>query len=123
MIRPDKRIKKLSTAIKRGFAIAQERGIRVARGEMFRIRQDGQIYCACAMGMAAIGLFGVDNAVNYSEKQVAEATDNGSLPVHCNFEERLKIRSQRLYGKVMEMNDDNTFSIPRIVEELRACGQ
>lgn len=60
MARPDKRIKKISTAMKRGYKISKENGIIDIKGEMFLI-ENGKCTGACALGMAYIGKFGIPN--------------------------------------------------------------
>jgi hypothetical protein len=56
---------KLSTAIRKGYKIAQKNGIKQVKGRMFKRNKAGNLTGACVLGMAKIGKYGLDACGDY----------------------------------------------------------
>lgn len=125
--RPNKTIKKASTAIRRGMKIAQENGITVARGALFRTNKDGDISCACAIGMGLIGLYGTKRTTtNLTEDYFISKTVPFSKKYTAGtcLRKILKIREDLDYvaSVIMHANDASKKSPEEIADALEACG-
>lgn len=134
----NKNIKKLSTAIRRGKAIADENGINHGRGKWLRLNKAGdKIECACAMGMALIGKIGVDAALEVEAKTYAGASAEVekeipvSRSVNSCFVKEAKTKRKTLatkvaswntvQGIVITMNDETKMTLDEIADTLESC--
>jgi hypothetical protein len=133
----NKQIKKLSTAIKRGKQIADERGIKQTRGGFWLKPNKGgtKIECACALGMALIGKLGVEACTEVATKGgisiaglVEEAFPESGVPNCCLskavYEKRKNLPTASYYGVdslIITMNDSTRMPIEEIVEILESC--
>lgn len=124
MKKPNKNFKKLSSALRKGYEIAKENGIRVARGRLFRYKKDGSISCACAFGMAAIGLYGPDpvKLKKVSESKIVSHFD-AKRPNECLAK---KLKTEGRYGNnisdsVFCANDKRNLNPDQIADKLEEC--
>lgn len=118
-------IKKLSTAIRRGYQIAKERGIKVARGVTFRKNKESEITCACALGLAAIGRYGLDKAGTMDFSLIIDKFKirdaNRCLNKKVNHTEYFQ-KYRSVSSTVVELNDEKRKSPEQIANLLESCG-
>jgi len=133
--RHNKNIKKLSTAILRGARIAKENGIKHSRGRLAELDAKGNIKCACALGMAHIGVFGIQ-----ATKDLQEYDEDGYSALEEKFpetdavnmcvNEKAKIvdyptgftcNSTRVQDAVISLNDSDNKKPEQIAKLLQEC--
>lgn len=111
---------KLSDAILKGCEVAAENGITADRGVFFRIDMGDKIQCACALGMAYIGAYGIDaanqvavdrnnNGIGFAPAYQKLRKDYGTDQVNTCFFKKLKGMDDEppavLESVVITMND------------------
>ena len=122
--KPSKNLKKLSSAILKGYQMAKENNIKIARGEFLRVRKrDSKIYCACALGMAAIGVFGLEEAKTKDEEKVIKffkLTNKGNSCLPKKFSNNIP-EWYDIENTVTVANDHYDRKPDEIAEALEAC--
>jgi hypothetical protein len=122
MTKPNRKIKKLSTAVRRGLKIAKENNIKISR-QAFTIENDkGEVCRACTLGMAGIGLFGVREVLYKTEDSVMnhlglQSKENECLPKKLN----LRPKYEDITSVIMYANDSRNKSPEEIADALEAC--
>lgn len=131
--KPNKNVKKLSTAMKLGKKIADENGIKQGRGTWLKLdRKEEKLICACAMGMTLIGKYGVEEATKIAQEGTEVEVIEEDFPVsdkvnECIFKtdvvkNRRSVTSLHELGSVvMILNDKAKLPVETIVEALESC--
>ena len=131
--RPNKNIKKLSTAMRRGLKIAKEKGIKPGKYELATIDWDEEtdtysVGAACALGMAYIGINGTKKARGASytelEEQFPKLTQENKCLVKAAKRFKLKCSLDTYTNPeavVITMNDSGV-AIEKIADKLEKCG-
>lgn len=129
--RPRKDIKRLSTAIRRGIKIGKENGVEHVRdGTLIDVDYETGQVCACALGFALIGLYGVKKGLEsgYGDlKSVKSNEINQCLPKVLPSNIRTKIGiSKRSSPHVVEtvvigLNDNTQLELEEIADYLEEC--
>jgi hypothetical protein len=123
MIKHNRNIKKLSTAIRRGLAIAQERGIKVARGAYFKRNKKGEITSACALGLASIGVYGEEDAdVGVMAGLPFKFKVNSIFRNQCVVAAFKIASGTTLTSMITLANDSRKWSPSKIADKLESCG-
>lgn len=121
-----KDIKRLSTAMERGSKIAKESGIKQVISSFLEHKWDEngeEVVCgACALGMAAIGVFGVKGAESMDEELILahfglRDVENTCLAKKVGNEDFVKTVGE----SVVVANDSRKKKIPTIVKALKEC--
>lgn len=127
------RIKKLSTAMRHGLRMAQERGIKRVVGQLFRKNSRGEVCGACALGMAYIGRFGIEAAKQIDENADGKAYDALNKVFNINSQKSLtclkkvgpkniqKVEKFNTSQFVATLNDNNKLPVEVIAEKLEEC--
>lgn len=137
--KPLKTIRKISTAMERGYKIAKENRIKQVTGDFIVTEEkydrqgnyiEDKVCGACALGMVAIGLFGVEGAKDYNEDKVMRHLGlydekNACLPKKLKVLDEDELESgdytMDVQTVIIEANDDAEKKIPVIVKSLKAC--
>lgn len=133
-------IKKLSTAIRRGYKIAQENGIKVSRDSLIEFKYEGNkrvgIDCACSLGLGLIGLYGTDpkayktNQDGYARLNKAFGSKNSdksecllkTAPNSKHVKESFDIDGKlSVHDFVIALNDGAKMNPEKIAEKLEKC--
>lgn len=122
------RIKKLSTAMRRGYAIAKRLGIRRGKYEIAQVNSQGNLTKVCALGYALIGKFGVE-AVKRGEGYASINTFNGATRPNPNLMKNSPKSLWDIVGVstapedfVTVANDRLTYPIEKIAKILEKSG-
>jgi hypothetical protein len=123
------RIKKLSAAMRRGYAIAKRLGIRRGKGEVAVVDAMGNLTKVCALGYAVIGKFGVEEAKRRAGNADLKFNDFPNLNVAnyklmANSPNSLKLLFNEYTptGFVIEANDRVSYPIKMIAKILEKSG-
>lgn len=128
---PNESIEKLSEAMRHGLKIAKENGIKHGKGYLFTSDKDG-IDCACALGMAYIGIAGtvaIYSHEGYEKLDEKFAINSNNSCLLTTIEEgsdeagalsTYKVISTRDF--VIELNDTANLEVEEIVTKLEKCG-
>jgi hypothetical protein len=119
-------IKSLSTAIKHGAKMAEERGIGQAYGSLAK-EEAGEVCSVCALGAAILGKFGIETA-----RKVATGDVNGYGLLQAEFpivKEKNTCLTNRaglninypVEDVVFQLNDRKGKSFKEIAEVLESC--
>lgn len=126
---------KLSQAMVIGRQIAKENGIKQGTGQLFERDYDGNIECACAMGMAIIGKIGLNEVKKnrYGFSLTARAEDYFpelanpttecllKTPKGARGKAFTKHRPSTVSAFIWNLNDLAKIPVTKIAEYLKSC--
>jgi hypothetical protein len=131
---------KLSEAIRIGSKIAKENGIKHTTGRIFsRDSINGEVLCACAVGLALLGKYGVENIAKrphpsnfsgtfhrvFGTKKIFAEKEQCLIKTVCKSK-KLHVRGARLsksiYEFIYRLNDLAELKPNAIAEKLEKCG-
>jgi hypothetical protein len=130
---PNESIEKLSEAMRHGLKIAKENGIKHSRGYLFTTTTDGnKIDCACALGMAYIGIAGTEPVfTNEGYEKLDDKFDINSnnscllTTIEEGSDEAESLSSYSVISLrdfVVELNDTGHLEVEEIAAKLETCG-
>jgi hypothetical protein len=130
--KPNESIEKLSEAMRHGLKIAKENGIKHSTGYLFTALNGNKIECACALGMAYIGIAGIKSVFThegYEKLDEKFAIDSNNTCLLTTIEEgsdeaealsTYSVISLREF--VVELNDTAKLGVDEIAAKLEKCG-
>lgn len=128
--RHNPKTKKLSTAMRTGYAIAKENGIKRIVGSLFELNNSGEICGACALGFALIGKYGLKNTEELYKEDFT-VFDKAHEDNKCLLKTVSSVTRYNTLGDyeeditpvefVWNMNDNKKTPINKLVEKLEKC--
>lgn len=132
MLGHQRKIKKLSTAIRHGLKMCRERGIKQAKSTLIEVNIKGEVCGACALGMALIGVYGTKEAGRISNgkgylmlQKLFGNKMNKCLPktlsskLQKNYIDKNIAISPQAF--VYRLNDHCSMRPDKIADKLEAC--
>lgn len=111
--KPNKNIKRLSTAIRRGVAIGKEAGIKKGKSQLIKTNAKGEVCKACTLGFALIGVLGIEGAKKVTKAGLGEGKGYNLLTKQFGDEDntclpkQLTTKKQQQHSGVVIYEDED----------------